>query len=202
MMVVRDGDTYYMFAEGAGDRAQLLTSTDRVHWQPKGTLDVRKSDGKPIPPGPFGTPTAWREDGTWHLFYERMDRGIWHATSKDLAVFTHVSDEPILRPGPEAWDARAIAMNQVLKVGDLYVASYHGLGNEGPNRWSHGLAISKDLRVWRKGAKNPFFPPEVNKSSGVYVPTDRGWLLFTMHDRVERHVLGQMPQENIQQSNP
>ncbi|HIQ22728.1 MAG TPA: hypothetical protein EYH34_16005, partial [Planctomycetes bacterium] len=32
MMVVHLGDTYYMFAEGLHDRAQLLTSPDGVHW--------------------------------------------------------------------------------------------------------------------------------------------------------------------------
>ncbi len=70
VMVIKRDDTYYMFAEGERDRGQLLTSRDRVHWERQGTLDIRLADGRPIPEGPFGTPTAWLENGSWHLFYE------------------------------------------------------------------------------------------------------------------------------------
>ena len=52
MMVVRHEGTYYMFAEGKGDQAQLLTSVDGIAWKRVGQLDVRKKDGKPIEPGP------------------------------------------------------------------------------------------------------------------------------------------------------
>src|SRR5204863_475035 len=100
MMVVRQDAKWYMFAEGLNDQAQLLTSTDRVHWTRQGQLDVRYTDGKPLTPGPYGTPTAWHEDGTWYLFYERSDKGVWLATSKDLKTWTNKQDEPVLLPGP------------------------------------------------------------------------------------------------------
>ncbi len=32
MMVVKQGDTYYMFAEGQDDYAQLFTSPDKINW--------------------------------------------------------------------------------------------------------------------------------------------------------------------------
>ena len=57
--VQKVGDTYYMFAEGLNDQAQLLTSQDKVHWKRHGTLDIRYTNGKPLTPGPFGTPTAF-----------------------------------------------------------------------------------------------------------------------------------------------
>src|SRR5579883_1664233 len=86
VMVVKDGATYYMFAEGENDRAQLLTSADGVTWERAGRLDVRLANGTPIPDGPYGTPTAFREGGRWYLFYEREDRGVWLAESADLKV--------------------------------------------------------------------------------------------------------------------
>jgi hypothetical protein len=52
MMVVRHEGTYYMFAEGKGDLAQLLTSEDGIAWERVGQLDVRNKNGTPIEPGP------------------------------------------------------------------------------------------------------------------------------------------------------
>ena len=104
MMVVKHGSTYYMFAEGLDDHAQLLSSSDKIHWSWLGFLDIRTTDGKPIPKGPYGTPTAWFENGRWYLFYERGDKAVWLAQSKDLNVFTNVQDTPVLTPGPSAYD--------------------------------------------------------------------------------------------------
>ena len=91
---------------------------------------MRLMNGQPISSGPRGTPTAWFEDDTWYLFYERRDLGIWLATSPDLAVWTNVSDEPVLTLGPADYDRRQIALNQIVKYHDLYYAFYHGSGNE------------------------------------------------------------------------
>ncbi len=99
MMVVKEGDTYYMFAEGRGDIAHMLTSTDGIRWEEKGSLDIRKKNGEPISEGPYGTPTVWRENGVWYLFYERGDLGIWLATSSDLKVWTNKQDEPVITYG-------------------------------------------------------------------------------------------------------
>ena len=67
-----------------------------------GSLDIRTTDGTPISPGPYGTPTAWFEDGTWYLFYERGDQGVWLATSKDRRVWTNVQDDARPRDGARA----------------------------------------------------------------------------------------------------
>ena len=104
-----------MFAEGKNDIAHRLTSTDGLHWTDHGSLDIRKTDGTPISPGPYGTPTAWFENGTWYLFYERGDQGVWLATSRDLKVWTNVQDDPVIAMGPEPYDAAAVALNQVVK---------------------------------------------------------------------------------------
>jgi predicted GH43/DUF377 family glycosyl hydrolase len=69
MQVVKHKGKYYMFAEGRNDLAHMLISTDGIHWEERGKLEVRQSNGEPISPGPFGTPTVWVENGKWYLFY-------------------------------------------------------------------------------------------------------------------------------------
>ena len=190
IMIVRDEQRYLMFAEGAGDQAQLLESTDGIQWKRLGTLDVRLTNGQPIPAGPYGTPTAWFEDGVWNLFYERRDAGIWLARSTDLKIWTNVSDEPIIKPGPEPFDSLMIAMNQVVKIDGKYVAVLHGTGSpEKPRQWCTTLFESDDLIHWKKSAHNPLRPVAENKSSGVLVQNGTGWRLYTMHDKVFVHEL-------------
>jgi len=59
MSVIKHDGIYYMFAEGRGDTAHLLTSADRIHWTEQGRLDIRKSNGEPLAKGSFGTPSIW-----------------------------------------------------------------------------------------------------------------------------------------------
>ncbi len=181
--VVRQDGTYQMFAEGKGDVAHRLTSTDGVHWTDLGPLDVRLVDGSPIPPGPFGTPTAWFEDGVWYLFYERRDAGIWLATSRDLKVWTNVQNEPVITLGPEPFDRAMIAVNQVVRRDGYYYIFYHALANLEVRNWTTNIARSKDLVHWEKYSKNPII--DGNCSSAVLVPTPQGDRLYTMHPDVK-----------------
>lgn len=195
MMVVPHDHQLLMFAEGLNDQAQLLISSDGVHWTRQGTLDVRLKDGTPIPAGPFGTPVAFLKDDLWHLFYERRDAGIWLATSSDLKVFTNVSDEPIIVPGPDQYDAIMIAMNQVLHHNDRYYAVLHGTGTlQKPREWCTYLATSTDLIHWSKYNGNPLLPIPENKSSGQLIQMAEGFRLYTMHDRIEVHASGNAAQ--------
>ncbi|MBX9626565.1 MAG: hypothetical protein K2X82_22380 [Gemmataceae bacterium] len=189
VMVVRDGDRYLMVAEGENDRAQWLTSADGVTWEARGRLNIRLANGDPIPDGPYGTPTLFRDNGRWLLFYERSDKGVWLAASDDLGVWTNVRDEPVLSPGPGAYDRDMIALNQVVRHGGRYYAYYHGCATDGPDarKWSVGVAASDDLVRWEKYAGNPLTPVVANKSSGVLVDTPAGLRLYTMHPAVVRH---------------
>ena len=184
MMVVKHDGRYFMFAEGVNDHAQLLTSEDRVHWKREGTLDIRTTDGKPLTPGPFGTPTVWVEQGTWYLFYERQDAGVWLATSKDLKVWTNRQDKPVLVPGPGEYDSRMIAVNQVIKQDGVYFAYYHGSGSAtAPRTWNTNVARSTDLVHWTKYSRNPIVAN--NKSSGIVVFDGKKPRLYTMHEQID-----------------
>lgn len=183
MMVVNHQGRYYMFAEGENDEAHLLTSTDRIHWTSQGTLDIRMVNGDPLSPGPFGTPTAFYEDGTWRLFYERNDEAVWLATSKDLKTWTNVQDEPVIERGPEPYDRTMIALNQVVKYKGSYYAYYHATCPEnGPDRWTMCLATSPDLIHWEKYAGNPILGPDY--SSGILVHDGTQLRMYCMHRAV------------------
>lgn len=189
MMVVRHAGTLYMFAEGRGDQAQLLSSKDGVQWKRLGALDVRQRNGSPIEAGPYGTPTAWVEDGKWYLFYERRDLGIWLASSTDMRVWTHVQDHPVLSPGPHAYDRDLVALNQIVRHKGRYYAYYHGAARAQPKTlWTTNVAVSEDLRSWTKYDRNPLFPTRTNKSSGILVPDGGRFRLYTMHDQVHLHL--------------
>ncbi|MBL4884704.1 MAG: hypothetical protein JKY95_09250 [Planctomycetaceae bacterium] len=195
MMVVKQDGTFYMFAEGEQDQAQLLTSKDGLKWTRQGTLDIRKVDGTPIKPGPRGTPTAWYEKGIWYLFYERFDAGVWLATSKDMKTWTNLQDAPVLLPGPDLADRDLIAMNQIVKHNGRYYAYYHGAAKipdeNNQNLWSTSIAVSDDLIHWKKYDNNPLQPRSENKSSGILINTGKGktksFRLYTMHGKVDVH---------------
>ncbi len=189
MMVVKDNGTYTMFAEGKDDQAQLLTSTDRIHWKPEGQLTILQTNGTPIPEGPFGTPTAFHENGTWYLFYERNDdEAVWLATSKDLKTWTHVQDEPVLKPGPGIYDGKMIALNQVIKYEGRYFSYYHGLEAEEtkPRLWNTNVAVSEDLIHWEKFPENPIL--EENQSSGIVLIDGKEIRMYSMHPEVRVHL--------------
>jgi hypothetical protein len=188
MTVIHEGDTYYMFAEGKhANHTVMLTSTNGVDWKWEGELDIRMADGTTPAKRPGGTPAIWIEKGVWHLFYEWLDKGVWLAktTKPRLRVWTNVQDDPVLVPGPAAYDKDMIAVNQVFKRDGAYFAIYHGSGSgdKVPRTWNTNIARSTDLAHWKKYAGNPIV--DDNKSSGVVVPTSRGIRLYTMHDRID-----------------
>ncbi len=196
MCVIHKEDTYYMFAEGENDFAHLLTSTDAHTWQEQGPLDVRLKDGTAIPSGPYGTPAVWLENGTWYLFYERGDQGVWLATSTDARTWTNVQDEPVLAMGPAEYDQTAVAFNQVFKRGNWYYAVYHANSQRPWKNWTTCMARSTDLIHWQKFAGNPLV--QNNQSSGIVVDPDgpegpQPPRLYTMHPEVRVLVPGAEP---------
>jgi sucrose-6-phosphate hydrolase SacC (GH32 family) len=182
-VVPHDG-TFVMFAEGRNDVAHLLTSTDGRKWTELGPLDVRKTDSSPISPGPYGTPTGWFENGTWYLFYERGDQGVWLATSKDRKIWTNVQDDPVIAMGPQPYDKAAVALNQIVKRDGFYYAFYHANSQRPWKEWTTCLARSRDLIHWQKYPGNPIIAN--NCSSAILVRTPRGEdRLYTMHPDVK-----------------
>ena len=182
--VVKQDGTYFLFAEGKNDIAHLLTSPDRIHWTDHGSLDIRKTDGTRIAPGPYGTPAAWFEKGTWYLYYERGDQGVWLARSKDQKVWTNLKDDPVIAMGPEPYDRTAVAMNQIVKRDGWYYTFYHANRQRPWKDWTTCVARSRDLVRWEKYPGNPII--QNNCSSAILVRTPDGQdRLYTMHPDVK-----------------
>lgn len=184
VFVLRHDGGYQMFAEGTGDVAHRLSSADGLTWQDHGPLDVRTKGGIPIEKGPYGTPTVWFERGTFHLFYERNDRGVWLATSRDLRTWTNVQDDPVIGLGPADYDRHAVALNQVVRHRGRYYAIYHANADaawKGP--WTTCIAASDDLVHWTKYEGNPVI--RSNDSSGILVDDAGDLRLYTMHPAVK-----------------
>ena len=178
---------YFMFAEGERDIAHLLTSNDRICWRACGPLDIRLANGLPLPAGPRGTPAVWFERGVWHLFYERMDDGVWLATSRDLRTFTNVRDEPVLACGPEPYDRHAVAVNQIVQHRGRYYMYYHASPIADRSAWQTCIAASDDLVHWTKYGGNPILPvdpEEPKRSSATLVFDGTRHRLYTTHPDV------------------
>jgi beta-1,2-mannobiose phosphorylase / 1,2-beta-oligomannan phosphorylase len=187
MMVLEHEGTYYMFAEGRNDRAHMLTSTDKIRWTSQGTLDIRRANGEPLSPGPFGTPTVYYEDGRWYLFYERDDEAIWLATSTDLTTWTNVQDEPVIERGPDLYDKAMLALDQIVKHNGRYYAYYHGLiPDSSPQEWTSAVAVSTDLVHWQKFPGNPILRHD--QSSPILVHDGDTFRLYTMHPKIHLHL--------------
>jgi beta-1,2-mannobiose phosphorylase / 1,2-beta-oligomannan phosphorylase len=185
--VVKHAGSYYLFSEGRGDIAHMLKSTDGRQWTEQGDLEIRRVDGSPIRPGPYGTPTVWVENGIWHLFYERNDAAVWLARSKDLKTWINVQEEPVLKCGPQAYDQYAVAFDQVIKYKGRYYAYYHASAHPKWKEWSTNLAVSTDLVHWKKNPGNPVLPADPSdpqRSSAFVVPDGKGFRLYATHPDV------------------
>jgi hypothetical protein len=194
--LITHAGTYYLFSEGLNDIAHLLESKDGQHWTEQGDLDIRRGDGRPLAPGPYGTPTVWVEQGVWYLFYERNDAAVWLATSKDRKTWTNVQDEPVLNCGPEAYDKYAVAFDQVIKYQGRYYAYYHGSALAKWTQWSTSLAVSADLVHWKKYPGNPILPVnpvDPRRSSAFVVPAGKGFRLYATHPDVRVFVSKKAP---------
>lgn len=185
--VVKHEGTYFMVAEGVNDIAHLLSSEDGIHWHRLGDLDIRKANGEPIDPGAYGTPTLWIEGDRWYLFYERGDLGIWLAVSTDQQVWTNIQDDPVIKLGPNKYDAEGVAVNQIIKYKGKYYAYYHGTPDEDWATWNSNVAVSDDLIHWIKYDKNPIIDTDRNSgnySSPILVHDGDKYRLYTMHEKV------------------
>lgn len=178
MCVVHHKNKYYMFAEGLNDIAHLMISDDGINWERAGNLDIRYKNGEPLSEGAYGTPTAWVEDGTWYLFYERGDEAIWLATSTDMKVWTNIQDEPVIECG-ETYDHGAVAIDQIVKYKGRYYGYYHATATIPWSDWSSNVAMSEDLIHWEKYPQNPVVKP--NRSSPIIIIDGDKTIFYTMH---------------------
>jgi hypothetical protein len=157
--VVKDGNTYYMYAEdeytGDGDGAfiDLYTSTNKINWTRYGT--VIRPTGNGWEANDVGTPTVWKEGNTWYMLYEGLGNGIAGqvglATSSDGRSWTRHPNNPVLsHPFSASLD---IAVDSIIKINGVYYAYSHY--DAGGHNWVAGMFTSTDLIVWTAYPGNP-----------------------------------------------
>jgi beta-1,2-mannobiose phosphorylase / 1,2-beta-oligomannan phosphorylase len=185
MMIFKHEGKYHMYLEGYKDVAHLMISDDGITWKDQGDLKIVNTKGDTLP-GPYGTPTVYVEDEKWYLFYEINDSAIWLATSTDKINFKNVSDEPVLKPGPEKYDLGAVAVNQIVKHKGKYYLYYHASADPGwqtnAGAWNSNAAMSEDLIHWTKYPGNPLV--DGDHSSPITVYDGQKMRLYTMHPEV------------------
>jgi hypothetical protein len=116
----------------------------------------------------IGTPSLYREEGTWYLFYHgydwnRVQLGV--ATGPQLTNLTKFTANPILKNDPDKWDSGTVGRrSQIIKHGEYYYLAYEGSTDQPfeTARWSTGLTRSRDLLHWEKFSSNPI----LSQSSG------------------------------------
>ncbi|GEM_PF-2289437 len=158
VVVVKDGNTYYLYAEneytGDGDGAliDLYTSTDRINWARYGT--VLRPSGSGWEAGDVGTPTVWKEGNTWYMLYEGLGAGfagqVGLATSSDGKNWTRYANNPVLS---HANASRDIAIDSIIKINGVYYA--YGHYDSGGHDWVGGLFTSTNLTSWTAYPDNP-----------------------------------------------
>lgn len=174
--VVKDGSTYYMFAEdeytGGGDRVHIVlyTSTDRINWVKYGTVLERQGNGWEAREA--ATPTVWKEGNVWYMLYEGIGRStagqIGLATSADGKNWTRYSNNPVLA-NPFGRN-RDIAFDSIIKVDGVYHA--YGHYRDGSEKWVGGVFLSSNLTSWQPDSDNPIAynsPVIIDKGSTYFL---------------------------------
>ena len=156
--------------------------TDRCTWHDQGSLDIRQTDGQPISPGPYGTPTVWIEDGTLVpvLRARRCGR---------LVGQLHRSESMDERAGRTGVPARSRPLRSAGRgpepghqVPGSLLCVLPRYGTTPWKDWCTNVAVSTDLIHWRKYPRNPLVAGD--KSSGIVVHDGTRFRLYTMHPDV------------------
>ncbi len=118
-----------------------------------------KYDGRGI-----GYPIVFREDSLYRLYYTNIQSqvdsngafsSVGLATSIDGIQWKHYSQEPVLKPTKNGWDAAIVVSGQVLKDGNIYKMFYEGASIVG-GQLKIGLATSLDGIHWDKRSEPVF----------------------------------------------
>ena len=178
---------FQMFAEGVNDVAHRLhVEATACAGRTQGPLDVRKRSGEPIAAGAYGTPPCGSRRARLHLFYEREDKGVWLATSRDLPDVDERAGRAGDRPRPRAYDLHAVAVNQVVRYQGRYYAVYHA--NADPAWKGPWTTVPRRLGRPRALAEVPGNPViRSDDSSGILV--DDGDAPAPLHHAPRRQAL-------------
>ncbi len=178
----KDGDTYYLVYEGAGEDIPtfpgdigLATSTDGHNFTKYPANPILRHNPTGWESGNIGTPSLYKTDGVWFLFYHGFDgnrANVGVANGSSLTNLTKYSANPVLAVVPGTWDSGAVGKRSTIyKDGAYYYVAYEG-STDPPfdtAQWSTGLARSADLLHWEQ-YPNGNVIPQTGSSYGYDAP--------------------------------
>jgi hypothetical protein len=170
----KDGDTWYLVYEGAADDIRfspgdigLATSSDGKNFTKHPGNPILRHEKTGWERVNIGTPSLYKEMGTWYLFYHGFDGTLCQigvASGKSLTELVKSPANPIIAAGAGrgAWDEGATGKrSSIVKEGDFYYLAFEGRTPlpDATARWSSGLARSRTLTSgWTKCPLNPLIP--------------------------------------------
>ncbi len=200
-IVNKEGDTYYLFYDGAGKTgwlACLAESKDLKTWVKKGAIlslgDRTKNDSKSA-----SSPWVIKENGEWHMFYI----GTPHTSPAPnrIPMFPYLTMKAVSKslegPWIKQYDITPFAVKEntfytvtssagfIVKQGDEYMQFFSAATEDDSlgTRRTLGIARTKDLNAAWTIDKDPIFPlsEQVENSSLYFEEASNTWFLFTDH---------------------
>lgn len=159
---------FYLVYEATGHNSRgnigLATSLDGRNFQKHGIILWQ------LPYGwesvNIGTPSLYRENGIWYLFYHGFDGHtcqIGVATGHSLFDLQKYAGNPIVRSIPGTWQAGTAGRRDIRKVGAKYYMVYEGSEQQPyeTTKWASGIASSHDLYTWSLFSQNAALPQSI-----------------------------------------
>ena len=111
----------------------------------------------------IGTPSLYRENGQWYLFYHGFDGEtcqIGVASGPELDGLQKYSGNPIIPSCRDTWQSGTAGRRDVTKINGKYYMVYEGSGPQPYEKakWSSGVAASDDLEHWTLFSQNAVLP--------------------------------------------
>jgi predicted RNA binding protein YcfA (HicA-like mRNA interferase family) len=196
----KDGDTWYLVYEGASEDPKtspgdigLATSTDGKTFVKHRHNPILRHNPGGWERANIGTPSLYKEAGTWYLFYHGYDGNVCQigvATGTSLTDLTKSPANPILpvTPGASAWDTGTTGhRSRIVKEGIYYYCAFEGstLPPFENAKWSSGLARTTNLTgPWTKFPGNPMIPQTaigMNYDGPELLRLNETWYLYIRH---------------------
>jgi predicted GH43/DUF377 family glycosyl hydrolase len=199
-VVNKDGDTYYLFYDGAGKDgwiACLAESKDLINWSKKGQVltlgPAGRNDSKSA-----SSPWVIKEKNTWHMFYvgtpnttpapyriPAMPYLTMKAKSNSLTgPWTKQYDVTPIPPKDRSYYTVTSSPGFIVRHNKTYVQFFSGAKQQGKIvKRTLGIARTKDLNKSWEIEEQPLVPSEeqIENSSVFFDEASKTWYLFTNH---------------------
>jgi Dockerin type I domain/PEP-CTERM motif len=157
-----DVGIYHLVYEAAGYDSQYpgdvayASSTDGINFAKQGIILPHDISGGSFERANNGTPSLYKEDGLWYLYYHGFDGDdcqVGLATGTDLNNLSRVAGNPIIPTEQTGWDSGTMGKrSRPIKQGDYWYMAVEGSTDQPYTmaQWSTGVVRSQDLVDWEK----------------------------------------------------